>query len=228
MPDRGTVGLCGKTDWCGLAMTCSRAGCGTKNSYTNDVIRTQLLWGLKTRKLPEKVLQKGDAINLDNTLVLMESTERGRSDKAKLEKAHGGSVVAVGTSHEAKPKGGSKKGAGSLKGGAKQVGGSKTSPCHCCGSTDHKGSFLERKENSSSGTTRGHGLLHLGSAPACHRHQDCRRQPGQVVGGLLCEDQWHQSTWGGGAVQAADVLYGGGGQHLPLQGVQYPAWHTGP
>ena len=99
--------LPGKTDWCGLAVTCSRADCDTKNSYANDIILTRLLRGLKTREFREKVLQKGDDINLDDTLVLLELLECGRSDNTKLEKAHGGSVAAAGTARGARPKGGS-------------------------------------------------------------------------------------------------------------------------
>ena len=100
-------------------MTCSWADCDTKKSYANDVILTQLLRGRKTREFHEKVLQKMDDINLDDTSGLLESLERGRADNAKLEKANGGSVAAVGTAQGAKPKGGSKKYAGSQKGGCK-------------------------------------------------------------------------------------------------------------
>ena len=61
------------TDWFGLEVTCSQAGCDQKVSYANDMLLTQLLRGLKTREFCEKVLEKGDNINLDETLVLMES-----------------------------------------------------------------------------------------------------------------------------------------------------------
>ena len=137
-------GLRGKTDWCSLEVTWSQADCWTKNSYAINVILAQLLPGLNSREFHEKVLQKGDNINLDNTLVLLESLEHGRAVDAKLEKAHGGSVVAVGTTLGAKAKGGGKKSMSSQKWGTKQgEGGNKTHPFHCSGSTKHKGGFLE-------------------------------------------------------------------------------------
>ena len=80
-------------------------------------------------------------------MVLLESLERGRADNTKLEKAHGRSVAAVGTPHSAGAKGAGKKRKNGQKGGTKQgAGGNKTHLCHCCGSTKHKGGFLEWKE----------------------------------------------------------------------------------
>ena len=42
--------LHGKTDWCGMTVTYSRADCDQNTSYSNDVILTQLLQGLKIRE----------------------------------------------------------------------------------------------------------------------------------------------------------------------------------
>ena len=109
-------------------MPCSQAGCDHKNSYANDIILSQLLQGLETREFREKVLQKGDNINLDDTLVLLESLECSRADNAKLEKAHGRYVAAVGTQHGAGAKGGSKKIKNGQKGVVRQGGQGQVSP----------------------------------------------------------------------------------------------------
>ena len=116
-----------------------------RNSYTNDVILTNPLLGLKTREFREKVLQKGDNITLDYTFVLLESLEHYRDYNAKLEKDHGGSVAAVEIMHGAKDKGGDKKSMCSQKGGAPQ-GFEGNKKGRCCGSTERKGGFLEWKD----------------------------------------------------------------------------------
>ena len=92
------------------------------------------------------MLQKGEKITLDETLTLLESLKRSRVDNAKLEKAHGGSVAAVGTSQGAKSRGGGKKTASAQKRGASKQGRVDKKPCHSCGSADHSSNFHERQE----------------------------------------------------------------------------------
>ena len=56
-------------------------------SYADELILTQLLWGLKSREFCERVLQRGDKFTKEN--VHSETLECGRYDNAKLkEEAH--------------------------------------------------------------------------------------------------------------------------------------------